>query len=129
MALDKGATIGMYVRWLTELIGEQVVTPIQIFVDNQSAIKLASNPVHPDRNLHIHARYFYIRDLVEQGVYRICYVKTGDQIADLMCVFKTHETFAYFYALITNVAVCIKTMEGDSIVYKWRVTPKDRYVK
>ncbi len=62
-------------------------------------------------------------------MYTICYLKTGDQIADLMCVFKTHESFAYFYALITNVAVCTKTLEDGHIVYKWRVTPKDRYIK
>ena len=128
MALDKGATIGVYVRWLVEIIGQDVITPTQIFVDNQSAITLASNPVHPDRNLHVHARYFYVRDLVDQGIYKVCYVKTGDQLADLMCVFKSHEGFSWLYALITNVAKCVKTTEGDKIVYKWKITPKERYI-
>ena len=128
MALDKGATIGMHIRWLVELIGEKLITPVDIFVDNQSAITLASNPVHPDRNLHVHARYFYIRDLVEQGTYAIRYLKSADQLADLMCVFKSHEGFAYLYALVTNVAICVRTLVGDEIVYKWQITPKQDYI-
>ena len=128
MALDKGATIGMYVQWLVQVIGGKLIKPVQIFVDNQSAITMASNPVHPDRNLHIHARYFYIRDLVEQGHFAICYLCTGDQIADLMCVFKSHEGFSYLYALIVNVATCVKTMQGGKIIYKWKMIPRERYI-
>jgi hypothetical protein len=44
MALDKGATMGMFLRWLTETLGGVIVTPVPIFVDNQGAISLA-NPV------------------------------------------------------------------------------------
>lgn len=129
MALDKGSTIGMYVQWLVEVIGGKLIKPVQIFVDNQSAITMASNPVHPDRNLHVHARFFYIRDLVERGYFTICYLCTGDQIADLMCVFKSHESFGYLFALVVNVAMCVKTKQGDKIVYKWQMTPRERYIK
>ena len=129
MALDKGATIGMYVRWLVEVIGGKLITPIKIFVDNQSAITLARNPVHPDRNLHIHARYFFVRDLVEQGIFIICYLKTGDQIADLMCVFKSNEGFAWLYALVVNKAKCVRDNSGDVSVYKWSITPRNRYIQ
>ena len=129
MALDKGATIGMYIKWLVEVIGGKNIAPTEIFVDNQSAITLANNPVHPDRNVHIHARFFYVRDLVEQGMYVIKYIKTGDQIADLLCVYKSGETFAWLYAIVTNVAICVKDVSEGKIVYKWQITPRHRYIQ
>ena len=98
MALDKGATMGMFLRWLTEALGGTVITPVPIFVDNQGAISLANNPVGPNRNLHIHARYFYVRDLVDGKEYIVHYVNTKDQLADMLCtyIYKGSASFVRF---------------------------------
>ncbi len=35
----------------------------QLFVANTSTIIIAGNPIQPVRNAHVHARYYYVRDL------------------------------------------------------------------
>lgn len=50
--------------------------------DNQSAIALASNPVLHQRTKHIDIQHHYIRDEVEAKRIEICYVPTGEMVAD-----------------------------------------------
>ena len=64
MALDVGATNGEALRWLAQAMGGAIQGKIQIYVDNTGTISIASNPVQAGRNVHVHARYFYVRDLV-----------------------------------------------------------------
>ena len=116
MALDKGATMGMFLRWLTEALGGKVITPVPIFVDNQGAIHLANNPVGPNRNLHIHARYFYVRDLVDGQEYVVHYVSTNDQLADMLCTYKGSDSFMRFFDLASRCAV-LKLDKND--VWVW----------
>ena len=80
---------------LTEAMGGTVITPVPIFVDNQGTISLANNPVGPNRNLHIHARYFYVRDLVDGKEYIVYYVNTKDQLADMLCIKAQHHLFGF----------------------------------
>ena len=118
MALDKGATMGMFLRWLTEAMGGKVITPVPIFVDNQGAISLANNPVGPNRNLHIHARYFYVRDLVEGHEYVIHYVNTKDQLADMLCTYKGSASFMRFFDLASRIAILVKNCHG---IWEWKI--------
>lgn len=53
-------------------------------VDNKSAIALAKNPVHHERSKHIDTRYHFIREHVEKGSVRLEYVKTENQLADIL---------------------------------------------
>jgi hypothetical protein len=93
MALDVGATIGQMLRWLVESIGGPVQGNIQIFVDNAGTISIASNPIQSGRNLHVHARYFYVRDLVYEDQFRIEKIPTELQVADIGCTFKGVKPF------------------------------------
>ena len=79
MALDKGATIGQHIKWLAEQMGADIVSPIHVFIDNQSTINISSNPVQAGRNLHVHARYFYVRDLVYAKEYELLYDRPVDK--------------------------------------------------
>jgi hypothetical protein len=118
IALDKGATLGVYIRWLLEcMVGKEQGT-ISIFVDNQSTIHLSSNPVHPDRNLHIHARYFYIRDLVEGRHYVIKHAPSEDMIADILCTYKSPANFARLYVLLLSNA---SYEEVEPSRYEWKL--------
>jgi hypothetical protein len=85
MALDRGATISQMVKWLIEALGGPVQDAIQIFVDNQGTIDISSNPIQSGRNIHVHARYFYVRDLVYDELVSVCKIATGLQIADVGC--------------------------------------------
>jgi len=52
-------------------------------VDNQSAIKLAKNPVQHGRSKHIDTRYHFLRDHVKQKTIELKYCNTTEQIADI----------------------------------------------
>ena len=118
MALDKGATMGMFLRWMTEALGGVVITPVPIFVDNQGAIALANNPVGPNRNLHIHARYFYVRDLVDGQEYAVYYVNTKDQLADMLCTYKGSASFDRFFDLASRCSIMIK---NSNDIWEWKI--------
>lgn len=83
IALSHGVKEAVWVqRFLNKLLIQS--QNVKIFVDNQSAIKLASNPEFHKRSKHIDVRYHYIRDVVSRKVVAIMYVSTKDQIADIM---------------------------------------------
>jgi hypothetical protein len=73
--------------WLARLLGEMLnEEPLQpkLLVDNKSAISLAKNPVFHERSKHIDVKYHFIREQVEQGSVCIDYVRTSDQLADIL---------------------------------------------
>jgi hypothetical protein len=102
MALDKGTTLGQFVRWLMVAVGTTPDSPIPIFVDNKSTIDIATNPVQPGRNVHVHARYFYVRDLVLEGVFEIKHLRTESQISDLLVSYKGRANFLRMRLLATS---------------------------
>ncbi|KAM1140054.1 hypothetical protein COP2_041331 [Malus domestica] len=57
--------------------------PMEIYVDNKSAIALAKNPVFHDRSKHIDTRYHYIRECITRKDVQVEYVKSQDQVADI----------------------------------------------
>ena len=56
--------------------------PIDLFVDNKSAIDVAYNPEHHTRMKHRERRHFFIRELVEEHKIRVPFVSTVDNLAD-----------------------------------------------
>jgi hypothetical protein len=45
---------------------------------------LAKNPVHHDRSKHIDVKYHSIREHIEKGRVEVAYVRTHDQLADIL---------------------------------------------
>ena len=73
--------------WLQELLSEvmdQAVEKAVIRIDNQSAISLTKNPVFQGRSKHIHSRYHFIRECVEQGKIIVEHVSRDQQKADIL---------------------------------------------
>lgn len=73
--------------WLKELVnGFEIlnVNDVLIFEDNQGCMRIAENPVDHRLMKHVDAKYHFIRDLIKEGVIRIEYIRTDDQIADIM---------------------------------------------
>ena len=110
MALDKGVTVGVFVRWLVGVISHLTFGTTSIFVDNRSTIDISSNPVQPGRDRHIHARYFYVRDCVAAGSFRVRHIRSELQVADILCSFKGMPNFRTLLALIMGCA----TVELDT---------------
>ena len=70
-------------RLVSELRGEEEKA-WKLFIDNQSAIILSKNPVHHSRTKHIDTRYHFIRQCVEEKRTVVAYVKSEDQLADIL---------------------------------------------
>ena len=54
-----------------------------IFCDNNSTIKLSKNPVNHGRSKHIDVRYYFLRDLNNEGTVELQYCRSEDQLADI----------------------------------------------
>jgi hypothetical protein len=58
-------------------------TKIPLLCDNESAIKLAKNPVHHSRTKHIEIRHHFLRDHQLKGDIVLRHVRTHKQLADI----------------------------------------------
>ena len=56
---------------------------VPLLCDNESAIKIAHNPVLHSKTKHIEIRHHFIREHVEKGDIDLSYVRTKDQLADI----------------------------------------------
>jgi hypothetical protein len=54
-----------------------------IFSDNQAAVSIAHHPEHHARTKHINIAHHFLRDLVQDGVLNLVYIKTEDNLADI----------------------------------------------
>ena len=58
-------------------------TKIPLLCDNESAIKLANNPISPSRTKHIDIRHHFLRDHETKGDIKIYHMSTEKQLADI----------------------------------------------
>ena len=56
---------------------------VPLLCDNESAIKIANNPVQHPRTKHIDIRHHFIRDHVQKGDIEIAHVGMDMQLADI----------------------------------------------
>lgn len=83
IALSEAAKEAVYVRAiLGELTGQS--ESVTLYSDNQSAAKLATNPVFHKRTKHVDIRFHYIRDAVERNVIGLEYMPTDQMTADVL---------------------------------------------
>ena len=73
-----------WIQTFLSKIGHPLGKPIPLYVDNQSAIKLIQNPVAHDRTKHIDIKYHFIRDAQAQGIIKVEYCPTEQQVADVL---------------------------------------------
>ena len=79
--------IAKEIMWLKEILSFIEIgdgESIQVFADNQGAIKVANNPYQQGRTKHIDIRMHYIREKVEEKVITLKYLKTDEMIADML---------------------------------------------
>jgi hypothetical protein len=65
-----------------------------LLCDNESAIRMADNPVEHSRTKHIDIRYHFLRDSPTRGDIEISYVNTKDQLADIFTKPLDEKTFS-----------------------------------
>jgi uncharacterized beta-barrel protein YwiB (DUF1934 family) len=59
------------------------LSKVPLLCDNDSAIRMADNPVEHIRTKHIDIRYHFLRDHQQRGDMEIAYVSTKEQLADI----------------------------------------------
>lgn len=83
MALSEAAKQATYLIHLLSAFGIPDVT-IQIFCDNNGAIKLTENPVFHAHSKHIDIRHHFVREVLSQGAISITHISTTDMASDFL---------------------------------------------
>nr|GEV68196.1 hypothetical protein [Tanacetum cinerariifolium] len=102
---------------------------IPLYCDSQSAIAISCNPVQHSRTKHIHTRYHFIKEQVENGILELYFVRTEYQLADMFTKALPEDRFKYLVrridgnpsraiskqALGRSYALSWKPYQGDSL--------------
>ncbi|RVW37306.1 Retrovirus-related Pol polyprotein from transposon RE2 [Vitis vinifera] len=65
-------------------IQETFKHPMVLYCDNQAAISIAKNPVHHDLTKHVEIDRHFIKEKIEEGVFKVSYTPTNCQTADIL---------------------------------------------
>ena len=66
---------------------------IPLLCDNESAVKIANNPVQHSRTKHIDIRHHFLRDHVARNDISLCGVRSEDQLEDIFTKPLDERTF------------------------------------
>ena len=66
---------------------------VPLLCDNESAIKIAHNPVQHSQTKHIEVRHHFIRDHVAKGDINLKHVRTYKQLADILTKLLDEKVF------------------------------------
>lgn len=83
IALSSCTTECIFIKQLLESLLLKTVSPIVVYEDNQSAIKIAST-LETKRSKHIDVRYHFIRNYIFDQTIELRYIKTSEQCADML---------------------------------------------
>ena len=70
-----------------------VLDRIPLLCDNESAVKIANNPVQHSRTKHIDIRHHFLRDHVARNDILLCGVRSEDQLPDIFTKPLDESTF------------------------------------
>ncbi|KAG7599586.1 Reverse transcriptase RNA-dependent DNA polymerase [Arabidopsis suecica] len=102
--------------WLQDLLGEvtgKASEKVTLLIDNKSAIALAKNPVFHGRSKHIHRRYHFIRECVENELIDVEHIPGDEQKADILTKALGRIKFKEMRELIS-----VQVVENEDIKFK-----------
>ena len=74
------------ILWMKQVLEEmkhKVRVPVDIHIDNQSAMKMAKNEIEHDRSKHIDIKYHFVKQYVNDGTVKLNWIATENQLADI----------------------------------------------
>lgn len=75
------------ITWLVQILGDlhQVIeSAIPLYCDNQSAIRLAENPLFHSKTKHVEIQYHFIREKVLKEEVELRHIDSENQSADIL---------------------------------------------
>ena len=84
MAISEVSTKILFIAGVMKFLGMDIVYPIEINVDNISAIYLSKNATMGNHTKHMDTRYHFVRECIKKGIVKIVFVRSEDNKADLM---------------------------------------------
>ncbi|CAI7793386.1 unnamed protein product [Closterium sp. NIES-54] len=104
-----GAMAAQELRWLTYMLtdlGERPRSSPVLYVDNNAMIALCQEHRLEHRTKHIALRYFLARELQQRGQFRLAYMTTRANIADIFSKtlqFGDHQRFCIVLGLVPTL--------------------------
>nr|GEV34621.1 retrotransposon protein, putative, unclassified [Tanacetum cinerariifolium] len=80
---------------------------LPLYCDSQSAIAISCNPMQHSRTKHIHTRYHFIKEHVENGIIELYFVRTKYQLADMFTKSLPEDRFKYLVRRIDILRACL----------------------
>lgn len=100
LALGDGVKEGLFAKAVASFMAPSLIKKtIMVYVDNEGAINLASNPLSSARTKHIDVRFHFVRELTSAGTITVEYVPTTEQRADILTkalqgsIFREHRDY------------------------------------
>ena len=87
--------VAKQLTWIKSLFSEIKIDlpPFHLYVDNQGAIFLSSNPAQEGHTKHIDIPYHYIWECIQEDLIRLFYIGTNDQRANIFTKNLTRDKF------------------------------------
>jgi hypothetical protein len=73
-----------------------IETPVQVWIDTVGAIFMSENQTSSQRTRHMDCRWWFVSGLLEQGLIKIDFVKTKDNVSDIGTKNVNKETYDSF---------------------------------
>ncbi|RVW23954.1 Retrovirus-related Pol polyprotein from transposon TNT 1-94 [Vitis vinifera] len=83
-AMAQGICDGIWLNRLLEELRVPLKHPMVLYCDNQAAISIVKNPVHHDRTKHVEINRHFIKEKIEEGVFKVSYTPTNCQTTDIL---------------------------------------------
>ncbi|RVW61484.1 Retrovirus-related Pol polyprotein from transposon RE2 [Vitis vinifera] len=83
-AMAQGICEGIWLNRLLEELRVPLKHPMVLYCDNQAAISITKNPVHHDRTKHVEIDRHFIKEKIEEGVFKVSYTPTNCQTTDIL---------------------------------------------
>nr|GEY79270.1 retrovirus-related Pol polyprotein from transposon TNT 1-94 [Tanacetum cinerariifolium] len=89
---------------------------ISLYCDSQSAIAILCNPVQHSHTNHIHTRYHFIKEHVENGIIELYFVRIEYQLADMFTKALPKEMFKYLVRRIVKMEILLEPTANKLLV-------------
>ena len=105
IALSEGVKEILFLQQVHSFMGPRMDEYcINVFEDNEGALKMANNPISSHRTKHIDVRHHFIRQHVQEGTISIVHIGTEEQHADVLTKALDRTRFERHVNYIMNIS-------------------------